>query len=110
MRSSRTVRVPCSDPPPPAPPALPPAEPSDDRTDKTRLGLTRTTLTPELRETYKVAETINGVLVTEVDVSSEAARRGDVILQTNQGVVSARADVLRNIDLAAADAEKPSSC
>src|SRR4029079_1763624 len=74
------------------------------------LGLTLAALTPELRETYKVAEAINGVLVTDVDFRSEAARRGikrgDVIIQTNQGAVSGPADVLRNMEAAAADGRK----
>jgi serine protease Do len=107
----RTVGVPCSDAPPSLRAATPPAaQLSDDRTDKIRFGLTLTVLTPELRETFKVAENINGVLVSDVDLGSEAARRGirrgDVIVQTNQGVVSVPADVLNNIEAAAASGRK----
>jgi S1-C subfamily serine protease len=108
----RTVRVPCSDgalQPPPAS-SLPSAEARDDRSDKMRLGLTLSALTPALRDAFKVATNIDGVLVRDVDLRSEAARRGirrgDVILQTNQGAVSAPADVLRNIDAAAATGRK----
>ena len=103
--------MPCSDAAsPPAAPAPVAAEPADDRSDKVKLGLTLTALTSALREKYNVGKTIDGVLVTDVDVRSEAARRGmkrgDVILQTNQGVVQVPADVIRNIQAAASSGRK----
>ena len=100
----RTVRIPCADAFPPAPTAPATAtetEAVDDRANKVMLGLTLTVLTSDLRDKFKVAPTIDGVLVADVDAGSEAAgrgiKRGDVIMQTNQGVVATPADVVRMI-------------
>jgi serine protease Do len=72
-------------------------------------GLTLAKLTPALRQKYNVDANVDGVIVTGVDAQSVAAERvmpGDVIMQTNQGVVAAPDDVVRNLDRAAKDGRK----
>jgi S1-C subfamily serine protease len=55
----------------------------------------------------KSQQKLNGVVVTQVDANSEAAGRGimsgDVVLQTNQDVVSTPDDMVRNVDSATKD-------
>ena len=74
------------------------------------LGPTLTVLTSDLRDKFKVAPSIDGVLVADVDAGSEAAgrgiKRGDVIMQTNQGVVATPADVVRMIESARTSGRK----
>lgn len=52
------------------------------------LGLTVTPLTPAMRETYSIAESVTGILVTNADLNSDAAQKGvsegDVIVDINQ--------------------------
>jgi len=52
------------------------------------LGLTVTPLTPAMRETYSIAESTTGILVTRADMNSDAAQKGisegDVIVDINQ--------------------------
>ena len=106
----RTVRVRCGDDavPDPAVPASP--EATTPRSGSVALrGLTLAKLTPALRQKYNVDASVDGVIVTEVDAQSVAAERvmpGDVIMQTNQGVVAAPDDVVRNLDSAAKDGRK----
>jgi S1-C subfamily serine protease len=104
--SGMTIHVPCSD----ATPLTPTAVPQDARAERTILGLTLAPLTPELRDQYKVDSTIDGVLVTDVDARSEAAsrgiKRGDVLMQTNEGVVATPDDVMRVLQSAATSGRK----
>lgn len=103
--SGMTIHVPCSD----ATPLTPTAVPQDARAERTILGLTLAPLTPELRDQYKVDSTIDGVLVTD-DARSEAAsrgiKRGDVLMQTNEGVVATPDDVMRVLQSAATSGRK----
>jgi serine protease Do len=68
------------------------------------LGLTLAPLSQDLIDKYSIEKRINGVVVTQVDANSEAAGRGitsgDVVLQTNQDVVSTPDDMVRNVDSA----------
>ena len=108
----RTVHVRCGgdgvpDPAVPAPPeaTVPPPRPGSGAL----RGLTLAKLTPALRQKYNVDASIDGVIVTGVDAQSVAADRvmpGDVIMQTNQGVVATPDDVVRNLDSAAKDGRK----
>ena len=105
----RTVRVRC-EVPDPAVPAPPEATVPPPRSSSLALrGLTLAKLTPALRQKYNVDANVDGVIVTGVDAQSVAAERvmpGDVIMQTNQGVVAAPDDVVRNLDRAAKDGRK----
>jgi S1-C subfamily serine protease len=102
----RTVHVRCADAVPPTAAAVP----ENGRPERVTLGLTLAPLTPELRDKYRVAKSIDGVLVTDVDTKSEAAgrgiKRGDVIMQTNQGVVTTPDDVVRIINEATASGRR----
>jgi S1-C subfamily serine protease len=74
------------------------------------LGLTLAPLSQDLIDKYSIEKRLNGVVVTQVDANSEAAGRGitsgDVVLQTNQDVVSTPDDMVRNIDSATKDGHK----
>lgn len=56
------------------------------------IGLSLSPLTDQLRDTYKIAKTVNGVLVTEVTKNSMAADKGvepgDVIVEVDQQEVT----------------------
>jgi hypothetical protein len=109
---ARTVRVRCGgdEVPDPAVPASPEAAVPPPRSGSGALrGLTLAKLTPALRQKYNVDASVDGVIVTGVDAQSVAADRvmpGDVIMQTNQGVVATPDDVVRNLDIAAKDGRK----
>jgi serine protease Do len=53
-----------------------------------RLGLTVTPLTDALREEYGISANLDGLLITEIDINSDAAKKGitegDVITDINQ--------------------------
>lgn len=75
------------------------------------LGLTLSTITPELRERYNLDENLKGVVITDVAVASDAAdkglRPGDIIVEVSQQEVAARAEVEKTIT-AARDAGRKS--
>ena len=56
------------------------------------LGLTLQPLTPEIRRQLRLPDTVNGVVVADVNPSSDAAeqglQRGDIILSVNQTKVA----------------------
>ncbi len=58
------------------------------QTELSDLGLSVATLSKSLRETYKIADDVDGVVITAIDTTSEAGRKrlkvGDAILQANQ--------------------------
>lgn len=70
-------------------------------------GLTLGAVTPQGREQYKIPSDVNGVLVTSVEMPSEAAEKemqpGDVIVEVNQQAVAAPKDVSDLIDKAKKD-------
>ena len=108
----RTVRVHCDGDavPDPTVPASPEATVPPPRSGSVALrGLTLAKLTPALRRKYNVDASVDGVIVTGVDAQSAAAERvvpGDVIIQTNQAVVAAPDDVVRNLESAAKDGRR----
>ena len=55
------------------------------------LGITLQALTPEIRRQLRIPETVNGVVISQVNPSSSAAQeglqRGDIILSINQRTV-----------------------
>ncbi len=68
------------------------------------LGLDLATLTPQLRDKFSIEESVEGVVVSQVDDASGAAekgiREGDVILEVGQDEVKTPADVQRQVDAA----------
>lgn len=90
-------------------PNTPPA-PQQVRTERDVLGLTLAPLSQDLINKYSIEKRLNGVVVTQVDANSEAAGRGitsgDVVLQTNEDVVSTPDDMVRNVDSATKDGHK----
>jgi serine protease Do len=82
---------------------------SDSKTiDK--VGLTVSTLTPELRQQLGLAEKSRGVVVTRVAKDSPAASRGirpgDIIVDVSQEAVSSPADVATKVGKAVADNQR----
>ncbi len=74
------------------------------------LGLTLSSLTPKLRQRYKLKENIKGVIITAVEDPSPAKKKGlrvgDVILEISQDKVSAPAEVQGKVKSARAAKRK----
>ncbi len=77
-----------------------PGPTEEGRVDSLGLGLA--TLTPQLREQYGITEEVEGVVVTEVDDTVDAAdkglREGDVIVEVAQDEVRSLEDVRRLVE------------
>jgi C-terminal processing protease CtpA/Prc len=90
---ARTTPTPEPSPPNPAVP--------ESATAKV-LGLDLASLTGELRERYRIATRVNGVVVTAVDTGSSAAekrlRAGDVIVEVGQVQVTTPANVQARVE------------
>jgi serine protease Do len=75
------------------------------------LGMEFSALNDEARKTFKIKDSIKGVVVTSVDPASAAAERGlragDVIEEVNHQAVEHPGDVARAIDAAKSDSKKP---
>jgi serine protease Do len=67
------------------------------------FGMRMTTLTPEIRDEEGIDESVEGLLVLEVDPDSEAAARqievGNIITSVGQEYVATPADFLEQIDI-----------
>ena len=76
-------------------------EPQNEATAEL-LGLTLGELDEEQRSAFEIAETVNGVLITEVAADSEASEKelqpGEVIVEVAQEAVSTPADVEARIE------------
>ncbi|MFM9861404.1 DegQ family serine endoprotease [Pseudoxanthobacter sp. M-2] len=74
------------------------------------LGLKLSELTPALKEQFKLADTVKGVVVTEVDPASAAAEKriqaGDVIVEVAQEAITTPADVAAKVDALKKDGRK----
>ena len=74
------------------------------RTRIAELGLTLAPLSAEIRRQYTVPEDLRGVVVTGVDVSSDASEKGlypgDVIVEINQNEVTTIEDVRWHVETA----------
>jgi serine protease Do len=77
---------------------------------KTVLGLSLAEMSEALRQKYNIADEASGVVVTEVDVKSNAATKGlkpgDVIVEIDQNAVSTPADVTKRVATAKANGYK----
>jgi serine protease Do len=74
------------------------------------LGLDLATLSKDLRSRYKIKDSVKGVVITNVDGSSDAAEKrlsaGEVIVEVAQEAVSNAADVKKRIDQLKKDGKK----
>ena len=74
----------------------------DQPTSAKALGLTLAPISPDARKTFKLKDSVQGVVVSSVDPNSAAAdkglRPGDVIEEVNQQAVSKPGDVAKAID------------
>ena len=74
------------------------------------LGLDLAALSKDLRARYKIKDTVKGVVVTNVDASSDAAEKrlspGDVIVEVAQEAVSSGADIQNRVDQLKKDGKK----
>jgi serine protease Do len=75
------------------------------------LGMEFAALSGEARKTFKIKESVKGVIVTSVEPGSAAAERGlrpgDVIEEVNHQAVEHPSDIAKAIEGAKADAKKP---
>ena len=75
------------------------------------LGMEFSALSGEARKTFKIKDSVKGVIVTSVEPGSAAAERGlrpgDVIEEVNHQTVEHPGDVAKAIDGAKADSKKP---
>jgi len=74
------------------------------------LGLDLAALTKDLRAKYKIKESVKGVIITNVDATSDAAEKrlsaGDVIVEVAQEAVTSGTDVKKRIDQLKKDGKK----
>src|SRR4051794_40082181 len=74
------------------------------------LGLDLTGLSKDLRTRYKIKESVKGVVITNVDASSDAAEKrlsaGEVIVEVAQEAVTNAADVKKRVEQLKKDGKK----
>jgi serine protease Do len=84
-------------------------EPEKPVTQKA-LGLDLATLSKDLRSRYKIKDSVKGVIITNVDGTSDAAEKrlspGEVIVEVAQEAVSNAADVKKRVDQLKKDGKK----
>jgi serine protease Do len=84
-------------------------EPEKPVTQKA-LGLDLATLSKDLRSRYKIKDSVKGVIITNVDGSSDAAEKrltpGEVIVEVAQEAVANAADVKKRVDQLKKDGKK----
>ena len=75
------------------------------------LGMEFSALSDEARKTFKIKDSVKGVIVTAVDPGSAAAERGlrpgDVVEEVNHQAVEHPGDVAKAVDAAKSDTKKP---
>ena len=85
-------------------------EPVEKPVTQKALGLDLATLSKDLRSRYKIKDSVKGVIITNVDGSSDAAEKrlspGEVIVEVAQEAVSSAADVKKRIDQIKKDGKK----
>jgi serine protease Do len=87
-----------------------PAQPSAMPTAATAMGLGLAPVTPDARKTYNLADSVNGVVITKVDPSSDAADKGlapgDVVMKVGDRMVKTPQDVQAGVAEAAKGGRK----
>jgi serine protease Do len=85
-------------------------EPVEKPVTQKALGLDLATLSKDLRSRYKVKDSVKGVIITNVDGTSDAAEKrlsaGEVIVEVAQEAVSNAADVKKRVDQLKKDGKK----
>src|ERR1700687_2700104 len=85
-------------------------EPVEKPVTQKALGLDLATLSKDLRTRYKVKDSVKGVIITNVDGTSDAAEKrlspGEVIVEVAQEAVSNAADVKKRVDQLKKDGKK----
>src|ERR1700731_1861684 len=85
-------------------------EPAEKPVTQRALGLHLATLSKDLRTRYKVKDSVKGVIITNVDGTSDAADKrlsaGEVIVEVAQEAVSNAADVKKRVDQLKKDGKK----
>jgi len=85
-------------------------EPAEKPVTQKALGLDLATLSKDLRSRYKIKDSVKGVIITNVDGSSDAAEKrlspGEVIVEVAQEAVSNAADVKKRVDQLKKDGKK----
>jgi serine protease Do len=85
-------------------------EPAEKPVTQKALGLDLATLSKDLRTRYKVKDSVKGVIITNVDGTSDAAEKrlsaGEVIVEVAQEAVSNAADVKKRVDQLKKDGKK----
>lgn len=93
--------------------ARPPADiPTTEAPEAARevLGMELSSMSDELRERFRIAAEVNGVVVAQVDAASAAADRriqpGDVVVEVGQEPVATPADVAARLDAIRAEGRR----
>jgi len=85
-------------------------EPAEKPVTQKALGLDLATLSKDLRGRYKIKDSVKGVVITNVDSTSDAADKrlsaGEVIVEVAQEAVSNAADVKKRVDQLKKDGKK----
>ncbi len=85
-------------------------EPGEKPVTQKALGLDLATLSKDLRTRYKIKDSVKGVIITNVDGTSDAAEKrlsaGEVIVEVAQEAVSNAADVKKRVDQLKKDGKK----
>jgi serine protease Do len=85
-------------------------DPAEKTVTQKALGLDLAALSKDLRSRYKIKDSVKGVIITNVDDTSDAADKhlgpGDVIVEVAQEAVSNVADVKKRVDQLKKDGKK----
>jgi serine protease Do len=94
----------------PVPASVKTPEPAEKPVTQRALGLDLATLSKDLRSRYKIKDSVKGVIITNVDGTSDAADKrltpGEVIVEVAQEAVSNAADVKKRVDQLKKDGKK----
>src|SRR5260221_3309519 len=86
------------------------AEPAEKPVTQKALGLDLATLSKDLRTRYKIKDSVHGVIITNVEGTSDAPDKrlsaGEVIVEVAQEAVSNAADVKKRVDQLKKDGKK----
>ncbi len=94
----------------PVPASVKTPEPTEKPVTQKALGLDLANLSKDLRNRYKIKDSVKGVVITNVDGTSDAAEKrlapGEVIVEVAQEAVSNAADVKKRIEQIKKDGKK----